>query len=147
MCVFSWAFYCSFHQQFSCFIQVIFPHRKLYFRIIDTVSVLAWLHSVLLILSMLTNYFKSFVRYVWISPVFWDLRHTLWTTSLRTSHHPRMSPYTLFSVCELFLTSHYLQYRSAFFLDVIAVTALVIYAIRVVLGYKQTWDRYQVSCY
>jgi len=27
---------------------------------------------------------------------------------------------------------------------VIAVTALVIYATRVVLGYKQTWDRYQL---
>lgn len=35
--------------------------------------------------------------------------------------------------------------RSAIFLDVIAVSALVIYVSRVVLGYKQTWDRYQVS--
>ncbi|CAH2057637.1 unnamed protein product [Thlaspi arvense] len=33
--------------------------------------------------------------------------------------------------------------RSALFLDVIAVAALVIYATRVVLGYKQTWVRYQ----
>lgn len=35
--------------------------------------------------------------------------------------------------------------RSAILLDVIAVSALVIYVFRVVLGYKQTWDRYQVS--
>ncbi|KAG1359298.1 hypothetical protein COCNU_08G007440 [Cocos nucifera] len=34
--------------------------------------------------------------------------------------------------------------RSAVFLDVIAVSALVIYVSRVVLGYKQTWDRYQL---
>ena len=36
-------------------------------------------------------------------------------------------------------------YRSAIFLDVVAVTALIIYVSRVALGYKQTWDRYQVS--
>lgn len=35
--------------------------------------------------------------------------------------------------------------RSAVFLDVIAITALIIYVTRVVLGYKQTTDRYQVS--
>ncbi|XP_043696668.1 uncharacterized protein LOC122647308 isoform X2 [Telopea speciosissima] len=29
-------------------------------------------------------------------------------------------------------------------LDVIAVSALIIYITRVVLGYKQTWDRYQL---
>ena len=34
---------------------------------------------------------------------------------------------------------------SAIFLDVVAISALVIYVSRVVLGYKQTWDRYQVS--
>lgn len=35
--------------------------------------------------------------------------------------------------------------RSAILLDVIAVSALIIYVSRVALGYKQTWDRYQVS--
>ncbi|XP_022149396.1 uncharacterized protein LOC111017815 isoform X2 [Momordica charantia] len=33
---------------------------------------------------------------------------------------------------------------SAVFLDVVAFSALVIYITRVVLGYKQTWDRYQL---
>ncbi|CAF2093308.1 unnamed protein product [Brassica napus] len=74
---------------------VIFPHRKLYFRIIDTVRL-----DIASILG-LTAYFVNY-KFENISS----------------------SP-------------------SAFFLDVIAVTALVIYAIRVVLGYKQTWDRYQ----
>uniref|UniRef100_A0A6N2LBK6 Uncharacterized protein n=1 Tax=Salix viminalis TaxID=40686 RepID=A0A6N2LBK6_SALVM len=34
--------------------------------------------------------------------------------------------------------------RSAIFLDVVAITALIIYVTRVALGYKQTWDRYQL---
>ncbi|CAN1293104.1 hypothetical protein LINPERPRIM_LOCUS21896, partial [Linum perenne] len=34
--------------------------------------------------------------------------------------------------------------RSAFGLDAIAITALIVYVTRVVLGYKQTWDRYQL---
>lgn len=75
---------------------VIFPHRKLYFRIIDTVRL-----DIASILG-LTAYFVNY-KFENISS----------------------SP-------------------SAFFLDVIAVTALVIYATRVVLGYKQTWDRYQL---
>ncbi|KAH9787132.1 DUF3754 family protein [Citrus sinensis] len=33
---------------------------------------------------------------------------------------------------------------SAIFLDVIAISALIIYVTRVALGYKQTWDRYQL---
>ncbi|KAF3430935.1 hypothetical protein FNV43_RR25665 [Rhamnella rubrinervis] len=33
---------------------------------------------------------------------------------------------------------------SAIFLDVVAISALIIYVSRVVLGYKQTWDRYQL---
>ncbi|KAG6478376.1 hypothetical protein ZIOFF_061818 [Zingiber officinale] len=37
------------------------------------------------------------------------------------------------------------EFQSAVFLDVIAITALIIYITRVVLGYKQTTDRYQVS--
>ncbi|CAH8387032.1 unnamed protein product [Eruca vesicaria subsp. sativa] len=75
---------------------VIFPHRKLYFRIIDTVRL-----DIASILG-LTAYFVNY-KFENISS----------------------SP-------------------SALFLDVIAVTALVIYATRVVLGYKQTWDRYQL---
>lgn len=35
--------------------------------------------------------------------------------------------------------------RSAVILDVVAISALIIYVTRVALGYKQTWDRYQVS--
>ncbi|ANM61467.1 DUF3754 family protein, putative (DUF3754) [Arabidopsis thaliana] len=77
-------------------LQVIFPHKKLYFRIIDTVRL-----DIASILG-LTAYFVNY-KFENISS----------------------SP-------------------SAFFLDVIAVTALVIYATRVVLGYKQTWDRYQL---
>ncbi|KAG2370937.1 uncharacterized protein HKW66_Vig0211110 [Vigna angularis] len=34
--------------------------------------------------------------------------------------------------------------RSAILLDVVAISALIIYGSRVVLGYKQTWDRYQL---
>ncbi|KAJ7008012.1 hypothetical protein NC653_006896 [Populus alba x Populus x berolinensis] len=37
-----------------------------------------------------------------------------------------------------------MQCRSAIFLDVVAITALIIYVTRVALGYKQTWDRYQL---
>ncbi|XP_040999932.1 uncharacterized protein LOC121246027 isoform X6 [Juglans microcarpa x Juglans regia] len=33
---------------------------------------------------------------------------------------------------------------SAIFLDVVAISALIIYVTRVALGYKQTWDRYQL---
>ncbi|EFH58351.1 hypothetical protein ARALYDRAFT_904162 [Arabidopsis lyrata subsp. lyrata] len=75
---------------------VIFPHKKLYFRIIDTVRL-----DIASILG-LTAYFVNY-KFENISS----------------------SP-------------------SAFFLDVIAITALLIYATRVVLGYKQTWDRYQL---
>ncbi|XP_010507955.1 PREDICTED: uncharacterized protein LOC104784616 [Camelina sativa] len=75
---------------------VIFPHKKLYFRVIDTVRL-----DIASILG-LTAYFVNY-KFENISS----------------------SP-------------------SALFLDVIAVTALVIYATRVVLGYKQTWDRYQL---
>ncbi|CAA7044323.1 unnamed protein product [Microthlaspi erraticum] len=75
---------------------VIFPHRKLYFRIIDTVRL-----DIASILG-LTAYFVNY-KFENISS----------------------SP-------------------SALLLDVVAVTALVIYATRVVLGYKQTWDRYQL---
>ncbi|XP_049395659.1 uncharacterized protein LOC125859862 isoform X2 [Solanum stenotomum] len=49
------------------------------------------------------------------------------------------------------LLAYFINYKfenmfslSAILLDVVAVTALVIYVSRVVLGYKQTWDRYQL---
>ncbi|KAJ8527505.1 hypothetical protein K7X08_000012 [Anisodus acutangulus] len=49
------------------------------------------------------------------------------------------------------LMAYFINYKfenifspSAILLDVVAVTALVIYVSRVVLGYKQTWDRYQL---
>ncbi|XP_059288297.1 uncharacterized protein LOC132041616 isoform X2 [Lycium ferocissimum] len=49
------------------------------------------------------------------------------------------------------LLAYFINYKfenifspSAILLDVIAVSALVIYVSRVVLGYKQTWDRYQL---
>lgn len=35
--------------------------------------------------------------------------------------------------------------RSAFVLDIIAASALVVFATRVGFGYKQVWDRYQVQ--
>ncbi|KAL0720216.1 hypothetical protein Bca4012_034815 [Brassica carinata] len=82
---------------------VIFPQRKLYFRIIDTVRL-----DIASILG-LTAYFVNY-------------------KFENISSSPYVFLYNLIS---------------AFFLDVIAVTALVIYATRVVLGYKQTWDRYQ----
>nr|POE91882.1 hypothetical protein CFP56_79130 [Quercus suber] len=34
--------------------------------------------------------------------------------------------------------------KSAVILDVVAISALIIYVTRVALGYKQTWDRYQL---
>ncbi|KAL2319227.1 hypothetical protein Fmac_028196 [Flemingia macrophylla] len=37
------------------------------------------------------------------------------------------------------------EVRSAILLDVVAISALIIYGTRVVLGYKQTWDLYQVE--
>ncbi|KAI3904498.1 hypothetical protein MKW98_014678 [Papaver atlanticum] len=75
---------------------VIFPHKKLSFRILDTVRLDA--ASIVGLLAFLVNYkFENIVS----------------------------SP-------------------SAFLLDAIAFSALVLYVSRVVLGYKQTWDRYQL---
>ncbi|XP_049395658.1 uncharacterized protein LOC125859862 isoform X1 [Solanum stenotomum] len=74
---------------------VVFPHKKLSFRILDSVRL--DIASVLGLLAYFINYkFEN-----------------------------------MFSL-------------SAILLDVVAVTALVIYVSRVVLGYKQTWDRYQL---
>ncbi|CAN6466139.1 unnamed protein product [Victoria cruziana] len=75
---------------------VIFPHKKLSFRILDTVRL--DVASILGLLAYFVNY------------KFEDIR---------------LSP-------------------SSFLLDVIAVTALLIYVTRVALGYKQTRDRYQL---
>ncbi|KAH7515406.1 hypothetical protein FEM48_Zijuj10G0023100 [Ziziphus jujuba var. spinosa] len=73
---------------------VVFPHKKLSFRIIDTVRLDA--ATIVGLLAYIINYkFEN-----------------------------------LFS-------------PSAIFLDVVAISALIIYVTRVVLGYKQTWDRYQ----
>ncbi|KAJ7952075.1 DUF3754 family protein [Quillaja saponaria] len=75
---------------------VVFPHKKLSFRIIDTVRL--DVASILGLLAYIINYkFEN----VLFSP-------------------------------------------SAVFLDVVAISALVLYVSRVVLGYKQTWDRYQL---
>lgn len=75
---------------------VIFPHKKLSFRIIDTVRLDA--ASILGLLAYFINYkFENVLS----------------------------SP-------------------SAILLDVVAISALIIYGSRVVLGYKQTWDRYQL---
>ncbi|KAF9603759.1 hypothetical protein IFM89_037845 [Coptis chinensis] len=76
---------------------VVFPHKKLSFRILDTVRL--DVASILGLLAFFLNY------------KFEDIRS---------------SP-------------------SAILLDIIAVTAFVIYLSRLVLGYKQTRDRYQVS--
>ncbi|XP_021805945.1 uncharacterized protein LOC110750010 isoform X3 [Prunus avium] len=75
---------------------VIFPHKKLSFRIIDTVRL--DIASILGLSAYFINYKFENVLY---------------------------SP-------------------SAIFLDVVAISALIIYVSRVVLGYKQTWDRYQL---
>ncbi|XP_021897198.1 uncharacterized protein LOC110814140 isoform X3 [Carica papaya] len=80
----------------SYHLQVIFPHKKLSFRIIDTVRLDA--ATILGLLAYFINY------------KFEDI----------------------------------LSSPSAIFLDVIAVSALIIYVTRVALGYKQTWDRYQL---
>ncbi|KAG4961698.1 hypothetical protein AAZX31_13G353800 [Glycine max] len=75
---------------------VIFPHKKLSFRIIDTVRL-----DVATILGLLAYFINYKFENVLSSP-------------------------------------------SAILLDVVAVSALIIYGSRVVLGYKQTWDRYQL---
>ncbi|XP_004488967.1 uncharacterized protein [Cicer arietinum] len=75
---------------------VVFPHKKLSFRIIDTVRLDA--ATILGLLAYFINY--KFVN-VLSSP-------------------------------------------SAVLLDVVAISALIIYGSRVALGYKQTWDRYQL---
>ncbi|XP_020703615.1 uncharacterized protein LOC110114912 [Dendrobium catenatum] len=75
---------------------VIFPHKKLSFRILDTVRL--DVASILGLLAFFLNYkFENILS----------------------------SP-------------------SAVLLDVIGTTALIVYVSRVVLGYKQTWDRYQL---
>ncbi|KAF1859484.1 hypothetical protein Lal_00010068 [Lupinus albus] len=81
-------------------LNVIFPHKKLSFRIIDTVRL-----DLATILGLLAYFINYKFENVSSSP-------------------------------------------SAILLDVVAVSALIIYGSRVVLGYKQTWDRYQVrNCY
>ncbi|KAK6260446.1 hypothetical protein SCA6_014920 [Theobroma cacao] len=75
---------------------VIFPHKKLSFRIIDTVRL-----DVATILGLLAFFINYKFEDILSSP-------------------------------------------SAIFLDVVAITALIIYVSRVALGYKQTWDRYQL---
>ncbi|CAL1398812.1 unnamed protein product [Linum trigynum] len=75
---------------------VVFPHKKLSFRILDTVRLDA---AAILGLS------AYFINYKFVN----------------LSSSP-----------------------SAFVLDVIAITALIVSVSRVVLGYKQTWDRYQL---
>uniref|UniRef100_A0A1D1Z6I3 GTPase Era n=2 Tax=Anthurium amnicola TaxID=1678845 RepID=A0A1D1Z6I3_9ARAE len=75
---------------------VIFPHKKLSFRILDTVRL--DVASILGLLAYFVNYkFENILS----------------------------SP-------------------SAIVLDVVAISALILYVTRVVLGYKQTWDRYQL---
>ncbi|XP_040999927.1 uncharacterized protein LOC121246027 isoform X1 [Juglans microcarpa x Juglans regia] len=96
---------------------VIFPHKKLSFRIIDTVRLDA--ATVVGLLAFFINYkFEDVLS----------------------------SPY-------VFLTSHEIALgiwheialaKKAIFLDVVAISALIIYVTRVALGYKQTWDRYQL---
>ncbi|XP_038971492.1 uncharacterized protein LOC103710724 isoform X3 [Phoenix dactylifera] len=75
---------------------VIFPHKKLSFRILDTVRL-----DVATMLGLLAYFVNYKFENILSSP-------------------------------------------SAVFLDVIAVSTLIIYISRVVLGYKQTWDRYQL---
>ncbi|KAI3470249.1 hypothetical protein Pfo_026912 [Paulownia fortunei] len=75
---------------------VVFPHRKLSFRILDTVRL-----DVATILGLLAYFFSYKFEDILSSP-------------------------------------------SAILLDVIAASALVIYVTRVLLGYKQTRDRYQL---
>ncbi|XP_065859958.1 uncharacterized protein [Euphorbia lathyris] len=75
---------------------VVFPHKKLSFRIIDTVR---------LDLATILGLSAYFINYKF--------------------ENIGSSP-------------------SAIYLDVIAITALIIYVTRVALGYKQTWDRYQL---
>ncbi|XP_010661543.1 uncharacterized protein LOC100254125 isoform X2 [Vitis vinifera] len=75
---------------------VVFPHKKLSFRIIDTVRL-----DVATILGLLAFFINYKFEDILSSP-------------------------------------------SAILLDVIAVSALIIYVTRVALGYKQTWDRYQL---
>ncbi|XP_058780348.1 uncharacterized protein LOC131653994 isoform X2 [Vicia villosa] len=75
---------------------VVFPHKKLSFRIIDTVRL-----DIATILGLLAYFINYKFENVLSSP-------------------------------------------SAVLLDVVAVSALMIYGSRVALGYKQTWDRYQL---
>ncbi|KAK1439437.1 hypothetical protein QVD17_05255 [Tagetes erecta] len=75
---------------------VIFPHKKLSFRILDTVRL-----DVASILGLLAYFINYKFENILSSP-------------------------------------------SAIVLDVIAASALVIYVSRIILGYKQTWDRYQL---
>ncbi|ERN08195.1 hypothetical protein AMTR_s00018p00182200 [Amborella trichopoda] len=75
---------------------VIFPHKRLSFRILDTLRL--DIASILGLLAYFVNY------------KFEDI----------------------------------LSSPSAFLLDTIAISALIIYVTRVALGYKQTWDRYQL---
>lgn len=77
-------------------LKVIFPNKKLSFRILDTVRL-----DIATILGLLAFFINHRFEDFFISP-------------------------------------------SAFMLDVIAFGALIVFITRVVLGYKQTWDRYEL---
>ncbi|THG12284.1 hypothetical protein TEA_001471 [Camellia sinensis var. sinensis] len=121
---------------------VIFPHIKLSFRILDTVRL--DIATVLGLLAFFINYkFENILSspYTRFGESFMKRRGVLqeFLEDLETRSICWLGS-TLFT----FSFSCLMILRSAILLDVIAISALIIYVTRVALGYKQTWDRYQL---
>ncbi|PPS11973.1 hypothetical protein GOBAR_AA08682 [Gossypium barbadense] len=93
-------------------LSVVFPHKKLSFRIIDTALV-----------------------------------ELLVKTHATKGMQVRLDVATILGLSAFLINYKFediLSSPSAIVLDVVAITALIIYVSRVALGYKQTWDRYQL---
>ncbi|KAH7578146.1 hypothetical protein JRO89_XS01G0346000 [Xanthoceras sorbifolium] len=119
---------------------VIFPHKKLSFRIIDTLKNL----EVLIARVMGYTLAMLIILYKVKACAVGKPRH-------KARHAPYRNEVRLDVASILGLLAFIINYKfenlsspSAIFLDVIAISALIIYVTRVALGYKQTWDRYQL---
>ncbi|KAI5650517.1 hypothetical protein M9H77_36522 [Catharanthus roseus] len=106
---------------------VIFPHKKLSFRIIDTVRL-----DVATILGLLAYFINYKFENISSSP---GVESTGYPYGVNANQGHEIAKNVVL-VIRLIM--------SAIVLDIIAITALVIYVTRVVLGYKQTRDRYQL---
>ncbi|KAF7154418.1 hypothetical protein RHSIM_Rhsim01G0182400 [Rhododendron simsii] len=124
---------------------VIFPHKKLSFRILDTVrserNAMVELQGHEKAMGKVRT--KKELRGVHVSPSEAMVRLWSWLTIAKV----RLDVATSLGLLAYFINYKFvniLSSPSAVLLDVIGISALIIYVTRVALGYKQTRDRYQL---